>query len=327
MVKVSIIVPVYNVEEYLDRCLHSLVHQTLNDIEIIVVNDGSTDDSQKIIDKYRSNKKIKAFSKENGGLSDARNFGMMFATGEYIGFVDSDDFVELDMYENMFLKGKQEDSDIVECNLRHTYTSSEHIEIGKEIYDKHEMLMIGRSVVWNKIYKKDWLLHTNVNFPVGLIYEDVEFFVKLIPHIRVYSYIEPAYIHYVQRGSSLNNKFTLKTLDILQVLTNIKNHYIDHGNYDEYKQALEFLFARILLCSSFFRMCKIGSAIDRKQALQSSWQLLNDHFPDWKKNNTLRKSTTKQAVFMKTVNKMTFPLYSILFPLMFAARRSRGINR
>jgi len=286
------------------------------------VNDGSTDQSQKIIDRYKHYDNIKAYSKVNGGLSDARNYGMQFAVGEYIGFVDSDDYVELDMYENMYLKAKEEDSDIVECNLRHTYLDAENIEIGKEIYDKKEMLMVGRSVVWNKIYKREWLMNTNVTFPVDLIYEDVEFFIKLIPYISVYSYVHPAYIHYVQRNTSLNNSSTLKTLDILKILTNIKNYYIENDYYDDYKEALEFFFARILLCSSFFRMSKIGNAKDRRMALQLSWRLLIEHFPDWRTNKTLQASMSRQAVFMKTVNNMTYPLYSVVFPLIFSANKN-----
>ena len=160
MVKVSVIVPVYNVEPYLDKCLNGLVNQTLKDIEIIVVNDGATDNSQQIIDRYaKQYDNVISLVKQNGGLSDARNYGIPYATGEYIGFIDSDDFMEYDMFEVLYKKAKEDDSDIVECNLRHTYSDSEDIEIGKEIYDKKEMIMFGRSVVWNKIYKREWLIY------------------------------------------------------------------------------------------------------------------------------------------------------------------------
>ena len=106
MPKVSVVVPVYNVEKYLDKCLNSLVYQTLDDIEIIVVNDSSPDNSQDIIDKYRKAypNKIKSFIKENGGVGDARNYVVSKCLGEYIGFVDGDDYVNLDMYEEMYSK-------------------------------------------------------------------------------------------------------------------------------------------------------------------------------------------------------------------------------
>src|SRR5574344_2022066 len=103
MIKVSVIVPVYNVEKYLPKCLDSLVNQTLQDIEIIVVNDGTKDNSQKIIDKYaKKYKNIKSYIKENGGLSDARNYGVAKANGEYISFIDSDDYIDKKMLEKMY---------------------------------------------------------------------------------------------------------------------------------------------------------------------------------------------------------------------------------
>ena len=102
--KISVIVPVYNVENYLEKCLNSLVNQTLEEIEILVINDGSTDDSQKIIDEFQEkfSQKIKAFSKENGGLSDARNFGIDRATGNFLAFVDSDDYISENMLQEMY---------------------------------------------------------------------------------------------------------------------------------------------------------------------------------------------------------------------------------
>jgi len=321
MIKVSIIVPVYNVEDYLTKCLESLVKQTLEEIEIIVVNDGATDGSQKIIEQYsEKDSRIKAFTKENGGLSDARNFGMTYCTGEYVGFIDSDDFVEPDMFELLYQKAKSEDSDIVECNLRHTYDHTEDIEIGKEIYDKKELLMYGRSVVWNKIYKREWLSSTKVKFPKGLIYEDVQYFLMLIPHIRKYDYINEAAIHYVQRRSSINNSSTIRTMDILNILKNILCYYKEYNFYEEYEKALELFFARILLCSSFIRMTRILYGEERKNALTQNWNLLEASFPLWRQNPYLKKEKTVRALFMKTVNHITYRFYSVLFTFVFGIK-------
>lgn len=321
MKKVSVIVPVYNVEEYLPKCLDTLIHQTLEDIEIIVVNDGATDGSAEIIADYakRSNKII-AVEKENGGLSDARNYGLQFATGEYIGYVDSDDYVELDMYEQLYERAKEKDCDIVECNLRHTYSDTEDIEIGEKIQNRHQMIMVGRSVVWNKIYKRDWLLETGVQFSKGLIYEDVEFFVKLVPYIRRYDYVDAASIHYVQRASSINNLSSKKTLDILTILEHIETFYKERGFYEEYKSALEFLFTRILLCSSFSRMSRIADRRDRNYALEKNWELLVQHYPKWRKNPYLKRASGKNGIFMRSVNGVTYRIYSEIFPKIFQIR-------
>ena len=116
-IKVSVIVPVYNVEAYLERCLDSLVKQTLEEIEIIVVNDGTKDNSQAIIDRYAAAypQKVISLIKENGGLSDARNYGIPYAHGEYIGFVDSDDYLNVTMYQKLYDRAAETDSDIVVC--------------------------------------------------------------------------------------------------------------------------------------------------------------------------------------------------------------------
>ena len=321
MVKVSIIVPVYNVELYLEKCLYSLVNQTLKDIEIIVVNDGSTDNSQKIIEKFQAEyTNVKGFVKKNGGLSDARNYALPYAKGEYIGYVDSDDYVELDMFEKLYKKAIEDNSDIVECNLFHDYLNYQDKEIGKKLYDKKEMLMVGRSVVWNKIYKREWLLNSGVQFSKGLIYEDVEFYSKLILHLRKISYIDDVLIHYVQRGSSVNYEASLKTMNILKILNNIITYYKEKGAYDEYKEALEFLTARIILCSSFSRMSKIKNKEDRKKAFTSSWDFLINNFPKWQCNKYIKEQPSIKGVFMKTMNKEMYKIYCGVFPLVYTVK-------
>ena len=319
MTKVSVIVPVYNVEDYLPKCLETLVNQTLGDMEIIVVNDGATDGSQAVIDSFVSRyHNGKSLIKPNGGLSDARNYGLPYATGEYIGFVDSDDYVDLDMYENLYRKAKEADYDIVECNLHHVYPDgSIDTEIGEQITDKKQMLMMGRSVVWNKIYRREWLLNTGVQFPKGYIYEDVEFYGKLVPHITSYAYVEPASIYYVQRGNSINNKQTLKTLQIIDILKHIKDYYQEIGKLEEYREALEFLYTRILLCSSFSRMCRIPDKADRKQALAKNWQTLQENFPDWHRNQYLKALKTKNGIFMRMMNGVTYRFCAAIMPLYF----------
>ena len=322
MATVSVIVPVYNVEKYLEKCLTSLANQTLQDMEIIIVNDGSTDESRVIIDSFVSRyPNMISLHKVNGGLSDARNYGLPYATGEYIGYVDSDDYVDEVMYEHLYRKAKEDNSDVVECNLHHVFPDgSMDTEIGDKIQDKKQMLMVGRSVVWNKIYKREWLLNTGVIFPKGCIYEDVEFFCKLVPHIGTYSYVDNASIYYVQRGDSLNNKQSLKTLDILKILQHIKDYYVEINAYEEYKDALEFFYTRILLCSSLSRMCRIPDRRERKEALDKNWNTLVQNFPKWHRNSYLKSMSGKRGIFMRSVNSLTYKIYTCLLPVFFQIR-------
>ena len=162
----------------------------MEDIEIIIVNDGSKDNSENIIKSFFSRypQKIKYLKKENGGLSDARNYGIPYATGEYIAFLDSDDYVELDTYENMYNLAKKENSDMVECNFIWEYPKKIKIDIGKKYSGKHEMIEKIRVVAWNKLIKRQVIEKSKIQFPKGYRYEDVEFTYKLIPYLENISF-------------------------------------------------------------------------------------------------------------------------------------------
>ena len=180
MRSVSVIVPFYNVENYIEKCLNTLVHQTLEDIEIILVNDGSQDRSMVVVKKFLEQypDKITYLEKENGGLSDARNYAIPYAKGEYIAFLDSDDYVEKTMYKDMYELAKKEDSDMVECNFYWEYPDKKKEDIGVVYNGKKEMLEKVRVVAWNKLIKKEVLEKSKVTFPKGYRYEDVEFTYK-----------------------------------------------------------------------------------------------------------------------------------------------------
>ena len=206
MPKVSVIVPVYNVEKYIGRCLNSLLKQTEKDIEIIVVNDGSEDNSQLIIDEYVVNNPGKIFSltKENGGLSDARNFGIPYARGEYISFVDSDDYVEKNMYEELLKKSESGKKKIITCGYFMDWESKSIVKIDNNYKDVESYILSGLVIAWNKLYRRDWLLETQLRFPKGLLYEDLQFFCELLLSVESMdevSIVKKPLIHYIQRDN------------------------------------------------------------------------------------------------------------------------------
>jgi len=314
MVKVSIIVPVYNVEKYLEKCLNSLVNQTLKEIEIIIVNDGSTDSSELIIKKFieKYPEKIKYYVKENGGLSDARNYGLQYVTGEYVAFLDSDDYVKLDLYEKMYTQAIQDNSDFVECDFIWEYKNKEKIDTGVIYINKKEMFVLARVVAWNKLIKTNLIKDNNLQFPKGLRYEDVEFFYKLLPYIKKFSFVKEPLIYYVQRNNSIVNTQNARTKEILEVLDNVINYYKEKNIFEEYYNEIEYNYARYLLCSSFLRMIKIKDKKIRNELLSDSWNKLNENFPKWKKNVYIKKYKNFKNLYMKTVNKITFKIYSFL---------------
>lgn len=181
MKKISVIVPVYNVEEYIEECLESIINQTLEDIEIIIVNDGTEDNSMKKIEKFLSDERIIVINKKNGGLSSARNLGIKLAEGEYISFVDSDDFIERTMLEDLYCASNNHDI-IFSDFIFYDEKSKKEIKNEREILFSENkgscFYLYGSTVVWNKIYKREFLLKNNLFFKEGIIYEDELFTFK-----------------------------------------------------------------------------------------------------------------------------------------------------
>lgn len=318
MPKVSIIVPIYNVEKYLERCINSLIGQTLDDIQIILVNDGSTDSSGKIAKEYaiKHQDKIMYLEKENGGLSDARNYGLPYATGEYIAFLDSDDYIDKEAYKAMYDKAKQENADYLECDFIWEYPNKLKEDKRVDYKNKKEMLAFVRVVAWNKLIKREVIEKNKLEFPKGLRYEDVEFTYKLIPHLNKVSYIDKCFIHYTQRENSIANVQNARTSEIFTILDNVISYYKENEFYKEYEDELEYNYARYLLCSSLKRICKIQDKETRTRLINETWNKLNSEFPNWKKNKILNAVNIGKNKYMRTINKFTYMIYTRLFKLI-----------
>lgn len=316
MAKVSVIVPVYNTENYIEKCLISLANQTLDDIEIIVVNDGSTDNSEEVIKKFieEFTDKIKYYKKENGGLSDARNFGLNYASGEYIGFVDSDDYIDLSMYEKMYDLAKKENSDIVECDFIWVYPDKTKIDTGIEYNQKEDFFTNSRVMACNKIIKKEVI--KDIKFPKGLRYEDVEFFYKILPNVNKISVLKEHLYYYIQREASISNLQNERTAEIFTILNNILEFYKENKIYEKYKCELEYMYIRFLLGSSFLRIVKIKDKKVRKELLQKTINILYEKFPNWKNNKILKTTKSKKNLYYKTVNRVTFKFYCFIFSII-----------
>lgn len=289
MKKISVIVPVYNVEQYLEKCLDSILNQTLKDIEIIVVNDGSPDNSQKIIDKYQKKyKNIKGYIKENGGLSDARNFGLTKATGEYISFIDSDDYIDSTMLEKMYNKAKQDDLDIVVCDSIEVYPDGREIrKVSNFNYSDNiiKNYIFSPPMACTRIYKK--YIFDKVNFQKGIYYEDLNFTPSLVSITKKVGFVEEGLYYYVQRNNSIMKqlKYNEKLLDIFTVLDNNKKKL-----YKEYKDEIEYLYVTHLLRSASLRFVNYKEA---KELLDKVVNTMISEFPKYKENPYYKKSSFK----------------------------------
>lgn len=229
--KISIIVPVYNVEKYLAKCLDSLVNQTYQNIEILVVNDGSTDDSGKIINDFsvKFPEKIKSFYKKNDGLSDARNVGIDNATGDYIGFVDSDDYVLETMFEEMLDLAEQHSAEMVICNIQKVDEKGNVIQKLTQIPNMPEKIDLENHFsvfsdisyfACNKLFKKE--LFETKRFKQGISFEDIQLIPQLLLECKTIAQTQHFHYQYLERQNSISKTHTEKGLDILQAVEDVE---------------------------------------------------------------------------------------------------------
>jgi glycosyltransferase involved in cell wall biosynthesis len=253
--KISVIVPVYNTEKYLSKCLNYLLNKTLAEMEIVVVNDGSTDGSQKIIDDFSAKfPQIKSFQKPNGGLSDARNFGIEKANGEFIGFVDSDDFVDETMFEKMHGLAEKYRAEIVFCDLVKVDENGNEIrelpqspQLPEKIELEKNFEIFGEMSCFacNKIFKKS--LFNNLQFRVGIHFEDVELIPKLMLNSTIIAKINRPFYHYFERNNSITKSHTEKGLDMFRAVENVISAF-EKSKYNFNQNELE----RFLILQGFY---------------------------------------------------------------------------
>lgn len=247
MMRVSVIVPVYNVENYLRKCLNSLVNQTLQEIEILVINDGSKDGSQKIIEEFQEKypSKIKSFIKENGGLSDARNFGLDRATGEFIGFVDSDDYVSENMFEEMYDLAQKYTAKMVICNLQKVDENGKITQKLTQIPNMPERIDLGENFsvfsdisyfACNKIFRKD--LFQDKRFKKGVHFEDIQLIPQLLLECTTLAQTQNYHYQYLERSDSITKTHTEKGLNILQAVEEVGVAF-RNSQYDDKEMGLK----------------------------------------------------------------------------------------
>ena len=212
----------------------------------------------------------------------------------------------------MYHKAIEEQSDYVECDFIWEYPNKMKIDRYTEYKNSKEMLKNVRVVAWNKLIKRSIIVENNILFPKGLRYEDVEFTYKLIPHLNKCSHVDKPFIHYIQRENSIINNQNEKNADIFTVLDNVIKYYKDNNLYEEYREEMEYTYARYLLCRSFTRICKIKDKDTRKKLVKEGWENLNTKFPDWKKNKFLKTKSIKN-LYMRTLNGFTYKCYAHIF--------------
>ncbi len=318
MTKVSVIVPVYNVGKYIDRCMDSLINQTLDDIEIIIINDGATDNSEEIIKKYNSSK-IKYFKRTNHGIGNTRNFGLKQASGEYIGFVDSDDYIEKNMYEKLYNKAQSDDLDLVICDFFRDFeeTNTSTIEHIKGLEDGYTNLKKSSDLIntvnlspWNKLYKRE-LIDTSIDkFPENLKYEDTPFVFKMLDKASKIGKVDIPLYHYMIHKNSETTIMDKRVFDIFEIFNIILK---ENGHKEYLRSSLEYLLVERLTNYNIQQRNQKDKNL-REKFIDMSFDYLNRNCKDFKKNKYYKKHNFFRRSLEKNIylTKLYCNLYAVL---------------
>lgn len=275
--KISVIVAVYNTEKYLDRCIESLLNQTYKNIELVIVEDCSTDSSRKLLKKYKENKNIKVFyNRENRGLSYSRNYGLKKSTGDFIGYIDSDDYVEPDYYEKLMSSIKDNKSDIAICDIKLVDEQTNKIQRCKcyaNDFDVYSVVNNGFAAsACNKLFKRKNI--EKYPFAEGKVNEDIAVVIPTVIQAKKISYADTCYF-YVQRGGSIqNSKFSDKRFDIFDGVKTTLERIKNEQDYEFYKNAIVYNQLILLL---MFAIPKERNFIKRYKFLKKFNELSKDY--------------------------------------------------
>lgn len=318
--RISIIVPVYKVEAYLNKCIDSILNQTFEDFELILVNDGSPDKCGEICEDYaKKDSRIRVFHKENGGQATARNFGIDVARGEYIGFVDSDDYIEPEMYEVLYNMCINDNCDMVNCSSKIYFNNKIKVNGNGEkvIHSKKEAMrvviegLLYDECLWSKLIKKSVL--KDLRMPVGIVYEDTAFVYKIVDKCERIGYIGIPMYNYIKREDSTMDRAVkeIRTDAILvykEMYEFVKNKYPDIADIVR----LKLSNTCISIMNTIIKQDEFNIYINKYREVS---KVLNKNFY----NNIKSKNYHKNEKILLLANKINPMLYKKLI-LMIQSR-------
>ena len=316
-VSISVIVPIYNVEIYLSKCLDSLRNQSFHDFEVILVNDGSRDGSGSIAKMYaKKYSNFHYFEKLNGGLSDARNYGVKLARGDFIAFIDSDDYVDASMFEKLIAKQKDTNADIVVCDMLYVYENGRTKVAFAGDFDlidvkKNLAFIEMNNSACNKLLRKS--LFDDVEFPVGKLYEDLFVIPLLIYKANFIARIaEPLYMYYQRKGSIVhaNNP---KMFHIYEAIDHVEKGLF---KLNVNKEVLKPIINRMLIKHGLFlttlRIKENGTFLNRVHFFKMNMNEMNKRYPDWNMDVTLNEYPFKSRIIFRLLHLRLFTIVALI---------------
>lgn len=312
-VKVSVIIPVYNVEECLEECLNSVINQTLKDIEIICVNDGSPDNSLNILEKYAQiDNRITVISQENQGLSGARNTGLKAAKADYVYFLDSDDYISNDYVEALYNTAVETNADIVFNDNIISFDDDDRTKTKQVIKNKFPdgLYTVDSDFIkkrytnptaWSKLYKKSVIIDNNITFPIGLISEDAYFYYALMPFVKTAAQINKGNYYYRERQGSLTHQavkkyrfHSIKIFELIYTFYKQNNLLKDYG-----------LPYRLIA----YRSTQVGEYSSYRREVMKMISNLNLDIKKMKEDEKLKLLLISPNIAMYRINKF---IYSVI---------------
>ena len=310
---ISIIVPIYNAEKYLKKCLDSLVNQTTKNLELILINDGSTDHTEEIIKGYKD-ERIKYFKNKNQGIGKTRNFGINKATGDYIMFVDSDDEIANNTCELLLEKALSDDCDLVICDFYRKYDNGKLVEekLGTfrdtTLKNNSDLLTKINLSPWNKLYRSDLIKDNKLKFIENLKYEDAPFVVNAMKYAKKIGKVDECLNYYAIHGNSETTVRDEKCFDILKIIDIIRKDL----NEVEYRESLNKLTVRMITNYTVQQRNQKDINVGIK-FIDEAFAYLEKNVPDYKNNKyyenrsilqrTIEKNKGLTKLYCKCVNK------------------------
>lgn len=325
-VKLSIVVAVYNLEKYLPRCLDALVNQTLQEIEILCVDDGSTDSAPQIIEEYKSKypEKIKTFHKENGGEFTTRNYGLERAIGEYVTFVDTDDYVEKNWAEKLYIAAKENDADLAVCGFERIDLETNKVvatnmtnfgNTVKNIVPNDDYLLFINPAPWNKVYKREKI--KDLRFLPFRGFNDTMFLASCYTKMNKIAFVPDVLYHYYLRYDSQIHTVNKQDVENLKkYLLEVKKLYIETNKYEEMKYILD-TFAFLHLGTSVMYRVSYDEEVNMKEMLKNTIKYLDENFENWRKSPFLKLSYSLKKGFKHIAFYGVSKFYKFGIPIVY----------
>ena len=323
--KFSIVIPVYNVEKYIERCIKSVLAQTFQDFELLIIDDGSTDHSLDIITKYQNDNRIRVFSQKNSGTGTARNLGMNNASGEYCVFVDGDDYIDSTLLDMLNDALKFNTYDAVLFNGRRVDENGKYIcdfEMcgkfrGEILVSNHPEILILPTAPWNKVFSMKFIKESNVSFSEGISFEDTAFSRVLLSKAKKIYIDGGIYYNYVQRKTSAVNTSCIdKMMDIIPANKDLINAFRGERR-KKYANEIEYI---VVSTAITYILLLINSIDYNKVEQRILCNFVMEYFPDFDNNKYLSK---RQKLMCKMAKRNEFFLFYVLFGFIYKLKRKR----